>query len=240
MKVVIPRDVHGLEVGEFPEQENLFVRERVLQNPQQMWLTPAAALVLVICSVVLVCGVLSSSHEQPLRKMASPCVEILAEQPERPQGRFCGKSRDVCQHWETCVCFQGGCSCKANATYHGNKTCSSYICTTKGYVRKTGVDSLTQPSEMKCCEAQDCSAYLCPIGYVLKPNASSINFASWQACCDYVAEEPKCCYNLCGCPPFKHSWCGLSHCYLNYTSGAQKCRSKQRDWCPGKSRNGSV
>merc|ERR1712129_95961 len=214
-------------------------KEQVLPNPRQTWLKPTVASVFVLCGVILICGVLRS-REQPLREEPSLPVEILAERLERPGDRFCAKSLDVCQLWETCVCFHGGCGCRANATYNGNKTCSSYICTTKGYVQKTRVASLTQPSETKCCEAHDCSAYQCPVGYIRKPNASGIDFPDWEACCEYVAEEPKCCYSKCGCPPFQHSWCGLSHCWLNYTSGAKKCRSSGRDWCAGKSRDDSV
>jgi hypothetical protein len=96
-------------------------------------------------------------------------------------------------------------------------TCSSYICSTPGWVRKEGADTVTNPSEASCCEPALYSWPLvlgcdtqsngtCDIGvWCEEPDIASPS--TWQECADLCASDG-------ACVQFAYRHSGNSYCRL--------------------------
>merc|ERR1712232_293916 len=56
-----------------------------------------------------------------------------------------------------------------------------HICQT-GWMHKPGVDTLTSPTEQRCCQAS-CATVTCPHGYISFKGSSSLSGQDTESCC---------------------------------------------------------
>merc|ERR1719446_145521 len=88
------------------------------------------------------------------------------------------------------------CQSRSTTTTTTLPTCGEhYTCQTAGWVMKSGVETLTPPTEADCCEST-CTAYTCTTtGWALSPNHASATNPTETECCETTCAAWTCSVN---------------------------------------------
>merc|ERR1719460_608599 len=128
-----------------------------------------------------------TTFSQPSGDYQANCYMALEKFPENEDGV------EFDDH--TCYVHARSYYCQSVATTTSTTTtpqvCSHYTCTTPGWVKISGSESLADPQETTCCEST-CAAYTCPVNYAMRSGVDDQVGVTDDKCCEATCAAHTC------------------------------------------------